>query len=122
MSINVKKGQRVTCKQSVVLKPESTRLAFTCGREYCGVGDNLLLDNFMAGYECNNTAWFKQHFTLNTFTPVIKNKQYHLSYDFLGVAHEQVFDTPFEFGEAYCRIMDLAEVPQDSIDFKVTTI
>lgn len=47
---------------------------------------------------------------------------YYLKYEFLGVAHEQVFTTLFEFAGALDRVMDLAEVPQDTIEFKTETI
>lgn len=48
--------------------------------------------------------------------------KYHLKYEFLGVTHEQTFPTLFEFAEALNRVMDLAEVPQSTIEFKTIAL
>lgn len=121
MSINVKKGQRVTCKQSVVLSSKATSLSFTCGREYIASGNNWIKDNYLCEHNCSDSRWFNDHFTLIPFIPVIKKKTYTLSYEFAGVYHSTPYNTLFEFAQALDKVMDLAEVPQDTIDFKTET-
>ena len=120
MSINVKKGQRVTC--ILTWRNFNGAECFTDGKEYAAIDDNFLLDNYLASHRISDTEWFNHVFTLNKSEIKPKVIKYHLSYQFLTDKHEQVFDTWFEFLEACNRIDETDEVGNSTIRFKTEEI